>query len=36
MLDSIYHMALKLFWIHIFDVKTLGFSHMHDIKSVIS
>ena len=25
MLDSIYHMTLKLFWNHIFGVKTLGF-----------
>ena len=36
MLDSIYHMTLKLFWNHIFGVKTLGFCHMQDIKSVIS
>ena len=36
MLDSIYHMALKLLWIHIFGVKTLGFCHMHDFESVIS
>ena len=25
MLDSVYHMTLKLFWINIFGVKTLGF-----------
>ena len=31
MLDSIYHVALKNF-----GVKTLGFCHMRDIKSVIS
>ena len=36
MLDSIYHMTLKLFLFHIFDVKTLGFCHMRTIKSVIS
>ena len=36
MLDSIYHMTLKLFLFHIFDVKTLGFCHMRNIKSVIS
>ena len=34
MLDSIYHMTLELFWNHIFGVKTLGFCHMRDIKSV--
>ena len=26
MLDSTYHMTLKLFWNHIFGVKTLGFA----------
>ena len=31
MLDSIYHMTFKLFWIHIFGVKTLGFCHMCDV-----
>ena len=36
MLDSIYHMTLKLFSINIFGVKTLGFCHMRDLKSVIS
>ena len=36
MLDSIYHMTLKLFLNHIFDVKMLGFCHMPDVKSVIS
>ena len=36
MLDSIYHVTLKLFWINIFVVKTLGFCRMHDVKSVIS
>ena len=35
-LDSIYHMTLKLFLIHIFCVKTLGVCHMRDVKSVIS
>ena len=35
MLDSIYHMTLQLFWNHIFCVKTLGFCHMRDVKSVI-
>ena len=36
MLDSIYHMTLKLFLIHIFHVKTLGCCHIRDVKSVIS
>ena len=36
MLDSIYHMALKLFLIHFLGVKTLGVFHMRDVKSVIS
>ena len=36
MLDSIYHMTLKLFLIHIFRVKTLVFCHMRDVKIVIS
>ena len=27
MLDCIYHMILKLFSIHFFGVKTLGFCH---------
>ena len=36
MLDSIYHMTLKLFQNHIFGVQTLGFCHMRDIKRVIS
>ena len=35
MLDSIYHI-LKLFLNHIFGMKTLGFCHMCDVKSVIS
>ena len=26
MLDSVYHMTLKLFWNHIFGVKMLGFA----------
>ena len=34
MLDSIYHMTLKL--CHIFGVKTLGFCHMRDVKSASS
>ena len=36
LLDSIYHMTFKLFWKHIFGVKTLGFCHMCDFKSVIA
>ena len=36
MLDSIYHMTLKLFLNHNFGVKTLGFCYMPDVKSVIS
>ena len=36
MLDSVFHMTLKLFLNHIFGVKTLGFCHMGDVKSVIS
>ena len=36
MLDSIYHMTLKLFWNNFFGVETLGFCHMHDVKSVLS
>ena len=36
MLDSIYHMTLRLFLNHIFGVKTLRFCHMRDVKSVIS
>ena len=35
MLDSIFHMTLKLFWNHIFGVKMLGFCHMRDVKSGI-
>ena len=35
MLDSIYHMRLKLFLFHILRVKTLGFCHICDVKSVI-
>ena len=35
MLDSIYHMTLTLFLFHILRVKTLGFCHMRDVKSVI-
>ena len=35
MLDSIYHMTLTLFLFHIFRVKTLGFCHIRDVKSVI-
>ena len=31
MLDSIYQMILKLFWNHIFNVKTLGFCHKRDV-----
>ena len=36
MLDSIYHMTLKLFSNHIFGVKTLGFCHIRDVKCLIS
>ena len=36
MLDFIYHMTLKLFWNHIFDMKMLGFCHMHAIKDLYS
>ena len=36
MLDFIFHMALKLFQIIFFCVKTLGFCHIGDVKSVIS
>ena len=35
MLDSIYHMTLKLFSNHIFGVKTLGFCRTRDVKTVI-
>ena len=35
MLDSIYHMTLTFFLFHIFCIKTLGFCHMRDVKSVI-
>ena len=35
MLDSIYHMTLKLFGNHIFGVKTLAFCHMRYIKESI-
>ena len=35
MLDSIYHMTFTFFLFHIFCVKTLGFCHMRDVKSVI-
>ena len=31
MLDSIYHMTLKLFSNHFFGVKTLGFCHLRDV-----
>ena len=36
MLDSIYHLTLKLFWNHILGVKTLWICHMRDDKSIIS
>ena len=38
MLDSLYHtrMAIEIFRTHTFGVKTLGFCHMRDVKSVIS
>ena len=36
MLDSIYHITLKLFGNHIFAMKMLGFCHMCDVKSDIS
>ena len=35
-LDSIYHMTLKLFSNYIFGVKTLGFCHLRDVASLIS
>ena len=35
MLDSIYHMILYYFEIIFFGVKTLGFRHLRDVKSVI-
>ena len=35
-LDSIYHITLKVFSYHIFCVKMLGFCHMCDVKSFIS
>ena len=34
-MDSFYHMTLKLFWNHIFEVKTLGFCHMRDVKPLV-
>ena len=36
MLDSIYHMAFKIIFKPYFGLKTLGFCHMRDVKSVIS
>ena len=36
MLDSIYHMTLKIILKSYFGVKTLGFCHMCEVKSVIS
>ena len=36
MLDSIDQMTFKLYWNHIFGVKTLGFCHMRYFNSVIS
>ena len=36
MLDSIYHMAFKLFLNHFYGVKTLGVCHMRDVKAVIA
>ena len=36
MLDSIYHMTFKIILKSYFGVKTLGFCHMGDVKSVIS
>ena len=35
MLDLISHMTLKLFLNYIFGVKTLGFWHVNDVKSLI-
>ena len=35
MLDSIYHMTLKLFSNNNLGVKKLGFCHMRDVESVI-
>ena len=36
MLDSIYHMTLKLFLNNIFGVKKFGFCHVRNVKIVIS
>ena len=36
MLDSIYHMTLKVFLIRIFGVKNVRVFHMRDVKSLIS
>ena len=36
MLDSIYHLTVKTILKSYFGVKTLGFCHMRDFKSVIS
>ena len=36
MLDSIYHMTFIIILKSYFDVKTLGFCYMCDVKSVIS
>ena len=33
MLDSVYHLTLKLFQNHFFGVKTLRFCHMCDVKA---
>ena len=34
--EFIYHTTLDLFRNHMFGVKTVGFCHLHDVKSVIS
>ena len=36
MLDSVYHMTFKIILKSYLGVKTLGFCHMRDVKSVIS
>ena len=35
MLDPIYHMTLKLFWNHIFGVKTFGFAICMTLKASV-
>ena len=35
MIDSFYHMTLKSFLNHIFEVKTLEFCHVRDVKPLV-